>query len=189
MTDYSILFKKREQQWFERIKPFLFDGNADILKIGNGFGHLSEMIRGFSKSLKIYEIAVYENTVNKSEVILYDGKYLRLPEKSVDVTVFNLSFHHIPKNKEYLKNVVSLTKNRIIFVEETYDNLFQKAHLVWRDWYLNRKAGTPCRVFWRSYLKRSEVKDFFSDVGLEMIHRETFRHHSYYKELLVLDIV
>lgn len=188
MKEFTKLFKEREEMWFEKIKPFLFEGDEDMLKIGNGFGYLTESIRSFCKTLKTYEISIYEDTINKEYVTLYDGKDLGLADKSIDITVFNLSFHHIPKNKEYLKNIVKITKKRIIFVEETYDNIFQKIHLVWRDWYLNKKANQTCKIFWNSYLKRSKVEKYFQDLGLQIIHRETNKHHSYYKELIVLDI-
>jgi SAM-dependent methyltransferase len=189
MTNYLQLFKHREQQWFEKLRPFLFDGSANVLKIGNGFGYLTEMIRPFSNSLQVFEIAIYEDTINKESVTLYDGKNLLLDNKSVDVAIFNLSLHHIPKNIEYLKNVINITKKRVILVEETYDNIFQKIHLIWRDWYVNKKADQPCEVFWNSYLKRNKVERIFSEIGLKIIHRETNKHHSYYKELIVLDIV
>lgn len=186
---YSALFKDREGKWFQQIKPFLCGGSADILKVGNGFGHLTEMIRDYSKSLNVLEVAVYPDTINKEKVTLYDGVTIPFSGKVFDITIFNLSLHHIPNNQEYLKNVLKRTSKRIILVEETYDTIFQKIHLVWRDWYFNIKASQPCDIHWNSYFKRSAIEKLAEKLGMKVVHRETNRHHSYYKELIVLDII
>lgn len=189
LNSYSQLFKEREEKWFHKMTPFLYDGTADILKIGNGFGHLTEMIRSYSKALNVLEVVVYPDTINKDKVTLYDGKAIPFTGKVFDVSIFNLSLHHIPENQEYLKQVIKLTKKRIILIEETYDNVFQKIHLVWRDWYFNKKAGQPCKIYWGSYYKRGDVERVATKLGLKVVHRETNKHHSYYKELIVLDII
>lgn len=187
-TKYSNLFEEREKVWFTRIQPWFFSKSDTVLKIGNGFGYLSEMIRTKVASLDIYEVSLYESTINKEKVTIYDGINLSLSPKSKDISIFNLVLHHIPDNQEFLKKVISITNKRIILVEETYDNIFQKIHLVWRDWYLNIRAGQPCDIHWNSYFKRNTLEKTMLELGLSVVHRETYKHHSYYKELIVLDI-
>lgn len=188
MNTYSQLFKQRESVWFERIKPWLFSKSDKVLKIGNGFGYLSEMIRSKVSILDIYEISLYEHTINKNKVTLYDGVTINLEPKSRDIALFNLVLHHIPNNKKFLSEIIKITDKRIILIEETYDNIFQKIHLVWRDWYLNKIAGQPCDIHWNSYFKRDELEKIMSELGLTVVYRETHKHHSYYKELVILDI-
>lgn len=187
--NYNSLFRQREAAWLQKIKLWLYGGDEKIIKIGNGFGNLSEMLRECSSELKIYEIALPDEAINKDKVIIYDGVNIDLPDKSMDIAVFNLVLHHIPHNVEFMLNLNRIVKKRVILVEETYDNIFQKIHLVWRDWYLNKKAGQPCKIFWNSYLKRSEVENYAKATNLKIVHRETNRHHSYYKELIVLDLI
>lgn len=180
-------FSSKEKKFFEDIKVYLKKSDK-VLKIGNGFGYLSEFIRDYVSEIKILEIHIFEKTINKTNVILYDGLNIPAREKEYDVAVFNLVLHHIPNNIEYLKQVTAKTKRSIVLYEQTYDNLFQKIQLVWRDWYINRQAGTPCRIYWNSYFKRSELEGQLRHAGLRVVQRYTKRSHTYYKELLILGI-
>lgn len=180
-------FSNKERLFFEQIKPYLKRSDA-VLKIGNGFGYLSTFIEDYVQELKIFEVNIFDKTVNKKQVTLYDGKNLPVDDKSFDVAMFNLVFHHIPNNKAFLKQTALKTRRYIILYEQTYDNIFQKLQLVWRDWYINTKAGTPSKIHWRSYLKRNIVEEFVNSAGLTIVHRTTKKSHSYFKELIVLKV-
>jgi len=187
VKDKQLHFSNKERLFFNQIKPFLRTDDS-VLKIGNGFGYLSTYIAAYVKEIKIFEIEVFDRTINKDQVTIYDGKNLPVNDKSYDVAVFNLVLHHIPHNLEFLQQVMSKTRRSIILYEQTYDNIFQKVQLVWRDWYINLKAGTPCKIYWRSYFKRKNIEKKLESVGLKVEHRSTKRSHLYYKELLVLKI-
>ncbi|MEO8912039.1 MAG: methyltransferase domain-containing protein [Candidatus Saccharimonas sp.] len=185
--DLEKHFSMKEKAFFETIKPFL-EMNDAVLKIGNGFGYLSTYIADYVAELKILEINVFEKTINKEQVILYDGKTLPVSDKSYDVAIFNLVFHHIPHNQDFLRQTIQKTRRYVILYEQTYDNIFQKINLVWRDWYINKKAGTPSRLYWNSYLRRKNVERFIEKLDVEIVHRTTKRSHMYFKELIVLEV-
>ena len=139
--DLEKHFRNKEQAFFESVKEFIKPTDS-VLKIGNGFGYLSTFIEEYVSELKILEIHIFEKTINKDNVILYDGKTIPFVDKSFDIAIFNLVFHHIPQNREYLAQTIQKTKRTVILYEQTYDTIFQKIQLVWRDWYINKKAGT-----------------------------------------------
>jgi len=180
-------FANKELKFFNEIKSF-FKPDDRVLKIGNGFGYLSTYIANYVREIRIFELQVFPDTINKEAVEIYDGQNLPVEDKYFDVCVFNLVLHHIPNNEEYLKQVMRTTKRSIVLYEQTYDNLLQKINLVWRDWYINKRAGTPCRIYWRSYFKRSEIQKKMEQLGLKVVHRTTKRSHKYYKELLILEV-
>lgn len=184
--NYYKLFKERESYWFSKIKPYI-DQDDSILKIGNGFGFMTESIRDYNKNIDVFEITIHNKTINKKYIKLYDGFNLPFAKDSKDLTIFNLSLHHIKNNRLYLKQIANITKKRIIIIEETYDNIFQKIHLIWRDWYINRISDQPCSVFWKNYFKRSDIEKEFRGISFKIIHRETYKHHSYLKELIIFD--
>ena len=189
MNTYSQLFKEREQMWFEKIKPFLPTLPSKILKIGNGFGHLSEMVRAINSDTTILEIALHTDTVNAEYVQIYDGNTIPANNKSFDTTILNLTLHHVKNSKTYFVNeILRVTKQRVILVEETYDNLFQKMHLVFRDWWFNLKANQPCPIHWNSYFSRNEIDLIAKNNHLKSGKRITTKHHSYFKELIVIDL-
>ncbi len=189
MNTFSQLFREREKVWFLKLRSFLPVSPEGVLKIGNGFGHLSEMVRSQNQNTTVVDVAVFQETVNKDHVMLYDGGKLPFLDKSFDTTILNLTLHHIKDSREFFENeILRVTKKRVVLIEETYDNLFQKIHLVFRDWWMNSKAGQDCDIHWASYFSRSEMTRFIQDHGLRLVVRETIRHHSYFKELLVIDL-
>lgn len=171
MNSIINTFKKREKYWFDKIAPFLGEETVQILKIGNGFGYMSEMISGIQPLLKILDINIYKETINKDKVQLYDGRNIPFEDNSFNISILNLTLHHIPNNLEYFKEVVRVTKNKIILVEETYDNLLQKIHLIFRDWFVNYKAGRSSRLFWSSYFSKKMIKQLISKNNLVLTYR------------------
>lgn len=185
---YTQLFREREQVWFEKIKHYLPVSPHTILKIGNGFGNLSEMIRGYNPHTRILDIVVFPDTINTEYVVVYDGATIPYQNKEFDTCILNLTLHHIRDSRTYFEaEIMRVTKKRIILVEETYDTIFQKIHLVFRDWWLNKKAGQSCPIHWNSYFRRNEMQTFVEQLGGTIVYRETHRHHSYFKELIVID--
>lgn len=112
------------------------------------------MISENHSSLKILDTNIYKETINKDKVQLYNGYRIPFEDKSFDISILNLTLHHIPSNLEYFKEVVRVTKSRIILVEETYNNILQKVHLIFRDWFVNYNAGRSSRLFWSSYFSK-----------------------------------
>jgi isopentenyldiphosphate isomerase len=148
---------------------------------------MSEMISDIRPLLKILDINIYEETINKDKVQLYDGSNIPFENNSFDISILNLTLHHIPNNLKYFKEVLRVTKNRIILIEETYDNLLQKIHLIFRDWLVNYRAGRSSRLFWNSYFSKKKIKQLILENDLVLTHRYSEQHHGYYKELLVFE--
>ena len=184
--NYTNYIQTQEKEWFEKFSPYIL--NTKTLKLGNGLGHLSELIRPVTSELSILDIQTYPLTVNKDRVELYNGSIIPYPDKSFDTTIIVFTLHHIPHSKQYFQEIMKVTKKRIIVLEETYDNIFQKIHLYYRDWIVNNKADQPCDLYWNSYFSRKALNNLIASNNLSQVYRYTKKHKSYYKELVVLDI-
>lgn len=176
----------QERWWLGKFSPFI--QKVKVLKIGNGLGHLSELIRPLAEELTILDIETYPKTINKNQVQLYSGYPIPYPDKSFDTTIIIFTLHHIPQSTAYFKEVLRVTNKRIILLEETYDNVFQKAHLYLRDWLINRKAGQPVKLYWTSYFSRKKIRKLFKEAKLKESHTFSKQHKTYFKELFVLDL-
>jgi len=176
----------QEKLWLEKFSPFI--PKEKTLKIGNGLGYLSELIRPLTKKLTILDIKTFPQAINENQVEIYNGYPISYPDKSFDTTIIIFTLHHIPLSTRYFQEIIRVTNKRIILLEETYDNVFQKIHLYYRDWKVNRKAGQPCELYWNSYFSRKELNNLVKTNDLIEIYRHTKKHKSYYKELVVLDI-
>lgn len=172
--------------WFEKYSKYI--PTERTLKIGNGLGYVSELIRPLAKELTILDVEIFSETVNKNQVQIYDGYPIPYPDKSFDTTILIYTLHHIPNNIRYFQEIMRVTNKRIILLEETFNNIFQKIHLYYRDWRINKKAGQTCKLFWDSYFSRKELNKLIKKENLVEVYRYTKKHKSYFKELLILDI-
>ncbi len=185
-THYKNYIEQQENDWFEKFSPYIEKGNT--LKIGNGLGHSSELIRPYTQNFTILDVQTFPLTINADKVQIYDGINISYPDKSFDTSICIFTLHHIPNNRSYFKEIIRVTKKRIILLEETYDNVFQKLHLYLRDWIVNSNAGQSSDLHWKSYFPRKELNELIKENNLTEVCRVTKKHKSYYKELLILDL-
>jgi ubiquinone/menaquinone biosynthesis C-methylase UbiE len=178
--------KTQEQSWLDIFSMYI--PKEKTLKIGNGFGHLSELVRPLTKELSVLDIQTYPLTINKDAVQIYDGLIIPYPDKSFDTAIIVFTLHHIPESREYFQEIMRVTKKRIIVLEETYDNIFQKLYLYYRDWLVNKNAEQSCDLHYKSYFSRKELNGLIKSNNLIEIYRLTKKHKSYFKELVILDI-
>ena len=176
---------KHERFWFEQLVGFLLPGRT--LKIGNGLGHLSEAIRTRVSQLDILDICLFPQTINKDKVKLYGGSRIPYPDNFFESVIIVFTLHHIPDSSDYFKEMLRVTRTRIILTEETFDSVPQKMHLYYRDWYYNRVLRQTCPLYWNSYFSRKKLDQLIAGCGLQQTHRVTRRHRSYFREMVVLD--
>lgn len=184
LTQISYI-QAQESSWLREFSPYI--SKEKTLKIGNGLGHLSEQIRTFTKELTILDIQTYPQTINKDRVEIYEGFPIPYPDKSFETTILVFTLHHIPQSRHYFEEISRVTSKRIIIIEETYDTIFQKTHLFYRDWIVNKIALQPCKLYWKSYFSRQGLNTLIKNSGLKETYRSTRKHKTYFKELIVLD--
>ncbi len=185
-THFKNYIEQQENDWFEKFSPYITRSNT--IKVGNGLGHSSELIRPYTQRFTILDVQTFPLTVNADKVEIYDGIHIPYPNKSFDTCICIFTLHHIPNNRSYFKELIRVTSKRIILLEETYDNVFQKLHLYLRDWIVNLRAGQSSDLHWKSYFSRRELNKLIKENNLTEVHRITKKHKSYIKELLILDL-
>lgn len=182
---FEDYIENQERNWFKVFSKYI--NNKKILKIGNGFGHLSELIRPITEKLVVLDIQTYPKTINKDAVQIYEGVHIPYQDKSFDTTIIVFTLHHIFNSRSYFQEILRVTDKRIILLEETYTNIFQKIYLYYRDWLVNKKAEQPCKLYWNSYFSRKELNKIIKSNNLKEVYRLTKKHKTYFKELVILD--
>lgn len=172
--------------WFDKLSPFIL--NKKTLKIGNGYGRFSEMIRPLTEDLTVLDIELSPMAINKDKVKIYNGFPIPFPDKSFNTSIVLLTLHHIPQNIDFLKDIIRVTKGRIIILEETYDNFFQKIHLYVRDYFVNKFAKNSVKLYWKSYFSRKKIREIIKEFNLKEVYIFSTRHKTYFKELFILDL-
>jgi release factor glutamine methyltransferase len=169
--------------WFKKYKDEILSGK--ILKVGYGLGFSSYFIKLFNKNVTNLDIIINPNSLDNNEVKLYDGGKLPFQEKVFNVVICTYTLHHA-KNPEILFNeLCRVSKSKVLIIEETYRNFFQKIQLIFFCWFTNRGAKQKVNIVWRSYLSSEKFHDLFKKRNLAITKSNNIPRRLYSIELLV----
>mgnify|MGYP002869983381 CR=1 FL=1 len=182
MNDIEKYIKEHEHMWYGKFKTYL---NGKILKIGDGLGYLAEYIGRDGHKLDILEIEGCAKSKFERNKIIYDGIHFPFKDNSYDTSLVYFVLHHTPDPLVVINEMLRVSK-RLIIVEESYGGFLSKLDLVYRDIYVNTLAKQPSKIMWNSYFKKGELKQILSQ-NLKVLHYESTKKRSYWKELIVVE--
>jgi ubiquinone/menaquinone biosynthesis C-methylase UbiE len=169
-----------DKKWFSRFQPFL---GKNVLKVGEGLGYLSSFIKKTKHNLSILDIQT--NNLSKNKVIIYDGRIFPFKDRSFDCVVCTYVLHHTPNPLEIFDEMNRVSK-RVILIEETYENLFAKLDLVYRDIRVNLGVRQGSKIHWNSYFKKGELETIFKKRHLRVLYHHAEKKRTYWKELFIV---
>lgn len=112
-------------KYFDEIIEYIPKG-AKVLDFGAGKCELSKYI---GTRNNITSIDIHKSCENAH---VYDGYKLPYEDNSFDVVLVMFVLHHIPHNKEIIKELQRVARKRIIVVEDTpvsvYQRMISRAH-------------------------------------------------------------
>jgi len=159
-----------------RLLPFL-QKTDNILDIGTGNGLLAHTL--MKKGFKIQAIDVENHSIVDSvKTMIYDGKALPFSSKSYDVALLLLVLHHTEDPIEVLKETARVA-NKIIIIEDVYDNILQKYMTFAMDTLVNFGHSNM------TYQNRSiqEWQLIFKDLDLELIETKEKKVLLFFKQV------
>jgi methylase of polypeptide subunit release factors len=169
--------------WFKKYKNLIISGN--ILKVGYGIGFTSYFIKLFNKNIVNIDITVNQDSLDKNNVKIYDGRIIPFPENIFDVVLCTYTLHHSENPESLFGELYRVSKSKVIIIEETYKNIFQKIQLIFFCWFTNRKAGQKVNIILSSYLSTNRFLNLFKKGGLNITQKKKISRRSYMVELLV----
>lgn len=103
---------------------------------------------------------------------VYDGRRLPYADGSFDVTLLIFVLHHARNQEEILSEAARVSSVKIVVVEDTPRNRFERAVNTCCDTFGNLKPGflNP-----HNYRKIDEWRRIFAAMGLDVIHQEVVR--------------
>jgi ubiquinone/menaquinone biosynthesis C-methylase UbiE len=168
MRDYE-LFKGRDKilanLFITHIKP-----REKIIDIGPGNGAISRYL--FNKR-QIDTILVdvadkREEYAEDLKFLIYNGKKLPFKNDSFDTSLLVTVLHHIYNPEEVLKEAIRVTRNKVVIVEDVYNNLVEKYQTFIADSLANTEFfGHP-----HSNKSEKEWLKLFDKLNLELLNKK-----------------
>jgi SAM-dependent methyltransferase len=137
--------------------PYIAAGER-VLDFGAGRGDFLKIV---SRELKvdIVGIDIIDYTDDGVDVLMFDGKSIPLPDKSVDVGMAAFVLHHTKNHKLVIDELNRVSRKRIVIFEDTYFTPWQKLFIIWNDFYANIIMG---------FIRALKLSGKFSIVSMPM---------------------
>jgi len=178
------VFKSFERKWAlgraevkrKRLLPFLAKGEK-VLEVGSGNGALTKLLTDEGINLRPLDI-VDKSLFTDVNVAVYDGEKFPFGDKQFDACQLITMLHHTANAEELIREAKRVA-NRIIIMEDIYENSFQK-YLTW---------FTDSLVNWEFYghphtnLTDAEWRELFERNGLKLKTVEYYRFLFFFKQV------
>jgi SAM-dependent methyltransferase len=182
--DTVEFIRSAQQDWFDRIRPYLLGAN---LNVGSGHGFFSRTARQAGIRMTSLEVALHDAAVDRNDLVLYDGEHMPFGDGAFDVSVAMYVLHHAAHPATVLREMQRVSRRRIVLVEELYRHLPGKLRLALLDYAVNSTSGLKSRIRWRSYLTRRRLVELANAGGWTVSHMEATPHLGFDEVLWILD--
>lgn len=142
-----------------------------LLDYGAGDCSVAEYIQE-SYGVKVTPIDVVDYNHTNLKLIIYDGKHLPYKDNSFDSVLVMFVLHHVVDQISVLREIIRVTKNKIIIFEDTPKNKMER--FVWKfwDWILNLGHDVNMTYSARTVGDWEEV---FKLLNLKIIEKKNLR--------------
>ena len=112
-----------------------------VLDFGAGRGDFMKQV-GDAFGADVIGIDIIDYRDDGIDVLLFDGQTIPLPDKSVDVSMAAFVLHHTVQQDAVLRELIRVSRQRVVIFEDTYFSPWQYAFVVWNDYYSNILMGS-----------------------------------------------
>ncbi|MEK6899443.1 MAG: methyltransferase [Nanoarchaeota archaeon] len=188
-----IKFKSKKQgyiydddlKWFYKYKSKITSGK--VLKIGFGLGYVSHFIWLYNKNIISLDICSNKDSIFKKNLRIYDGLNIPFLDKSFDTVVTTYMLHHITLRDKIIKEIIRVSRNNIVILEETYTSLLSKLSLIYNDIKTNFMAKQKVEIHPSKYFKEGEIDNLMKYLKLKIEEKYSSPKRLYKKELFIIN--
>lgn len=148
-----------------KLAPYL-SRRERVLNLGSGDGVVSEWIRRRFHS-EVVDVDVSDmSLVREHPPVVYDGKHLPFPARSLNVVLIIFVLHHCADREQVAREAARVCRGRVVVMEDTYRNARDLAWLRMIHLYLDKVEGMPLAEC--SFLSPAGWEDMFGRCGLRV---------------------
>jgi SAM-dependent methyltransferase len=156
---------------------------CSVLKVGTGRGFFNAMVEQINANITHLDVCIHPDADVYTQ--LYDGHVLPFVDSSFDVVVSLYTLHHSEDSRALLREILRVSRRKIILVETTYSGLCSKARMIINDWKSNALIGQQCSIRVNSYFRLRELHSFLD--GFSILDYQVKPHKGYFKEIIIAE--
>lgn len=170
LKDLVVSFMEYDQS--KRLKKFERYVSGKILDVGVGMGSMNKLLR--EKGYDITGIDVADSTLYKNyPPIIYNGSEIPFKKKVFDTGLLLYVLHHCSDPLKVLEETMRTCK-RVVVIEDTYRNNFEKTLVTMRDSFGNME------FYQHPYRKVTEWQRLFRQKKWNVLYKKEWSDISYY---------
>lgn len=154
---------KRAELIGKQMLSHIKDGQS-ILDFGCGDMVVSEFISS-KRKVKITGIDVINYNCTDLKLVLYEGGKLPFKDNFFDVVFASFVLHHTNDPAFYLSELFRVSRGKIILMEDTFTNKYEKMATYLFDWITNHLESLRVKVpfnflsvdEWKSIIKKEKI--------------------------------
>ena len=166
--------------WFKKHK--LKTSKGRILQVGSGLGYLHYFIKLYNNDITSLDITRNKESLFPDEIKIYGGRKIPFKDNHFDVVIAPYTLHHEKDYRNLFREIVRVSINDIMIIEEIYSNIISRLYMVFNCWRINRKANQKVNILWDSYLNMKRLMGMIKDSRLK-IKRVYTRKRGLFKEV------
>ena len=168
---FKNFIRKRGILIGKQILPYI-ENNEKILDFGCGDMAVSEFISK-KRDVGITGIDVVDYNSTDLENIVYGGGRLPFKDNHFDLVFASFVLHHTDDPAFYFKELSRVSKKKIILIEDTFVNRFEKAFTYGFDWLTNHLESLNVKIPF-NFRSVNEWKTMVKTGGLKLKKMKRF---------------
>ena len=160
----DAVVKKLTYKTVRLLSPHLREGER-VLDIGCGFGYQMHMLQK-SMHVSIEGIDVVDYHEADMPMKKFDGVSIPYPDKAFDASYLAFVLHHAERPVDLLHDAMRVSKHRVIIIEDTPRNGFDRNFDRLHGWMFNRYYHLDHQCVFRSV---EEWHKIFDSLGIKKV--------------------
>jgi ubiquinone/menaquinone biosynthesis C-methylase UbiE len=149
-----------------------------ILDVGCGSCNIIEILK--EKNFNVVPLDIGVNSIIEGiNPVVYDGEKMPFKENTFDKSMILTVLHHTNQQKILIKEVMRVTKNRIIIIEDVYTNKIDKLVTKFVDILINLEFNGI-----QTNRTDPEWRNFFNSNGLRIVNVKFLKRYLVFKPVI-----
>ena len=176
----KIIYKfarKRAEIIYNALEGFIRKEEI-ILDVGCGSCNIIEILK--ERNYNVVPLDIGDNSIIEGiNPVVYDGEKMPFKENTFDKSMILAVLHHTNQQKILIKEVMRVTKKRIIIIEYVYTNKIDKLVTKFVDSLINLEFNGI-----QSNRTDSEWRNFFNTNGLRIVNVKFLKRYLVFKPVI-----